>query len=63
MFGDWRAKDDTEKEKAKRLAKEAAKEEKKKGIALRKLTNGDVDEKEKNENDLVVIQGKGMSQV
>jgi len=51
MFGDWRAKDETEKQKTKRLAKRAAKEAKK-GIALKQ---GDVDEKEEN---LVVIQGR-----
>ena len=57
LFGDWRSKDETETEKRKRLAKRAAKEEKKKGISLGTLTKGDADEKEKKENDLVVIQG------
>jgi len=52
MFGDWRSKDEAEKEKRKRLAKRAAKEEKKKGISLGKLTNGDADEKEKKETTL-----------
>ena len=52
MFGDWRSKDETETEKRKRLAKRAAKEEKKKGISLGKLTNGDADEKEKKETTL-----------
>jgi hypothetical protein len=54
LFGDWRGKDETEAEKTKRLAKRAAKEEKK-GISLRKLTRdvGFVGEKEKNENVLV----------
>ena len=61
LFGDWRGKDETEAQKQKRLAKRAAKEEKKKGISLGKLTQGGVDfvgEKEKNENLRVVIDGK-----
>ena len=54
MLGDWRMKDETEKQKAKRLAKRAAKEAEK-GIPLRKLKQGDVDEKEEN---LAVTQGR-----
>ena len=44
LFGDWKGRDETEKEKKKRLEK----------------SKGDVDyggEKGKNENDLVVVQG------
>ena len=61
LFGDWRGKDETEAEKTKRLAKRAAKEKKKRGASLGKLTQGDVDyvgEKEKNENARVIIEGR-----
>jgi len=50
MLGDWRIKDETEKQKTKRLAKEAAEEAKKKRIWLSRLMTGDVDE---NENELL----------
>ncbi|KIM45438.1 hypothetical protein M413DRAFT_442117 [Hebeloma cylindrosporum] len=56
LFGDWRGKDETETEKTKRLAKRAAKEEKKKGISMEKLKQGDIGEKGKKENGLVVTQ-------
>jgi len=48
LFGDWRAKDETEKEKKKRLLKQAAKEAKK-GVSMGRGVDG-AKEKEKNEN-------------
>jgi hypothetical protein len=57
LFGDWRGKDETETQKTKRLAKRAAKEEKKKGGNLTQGDVGRVGEKAKNEN-AGVIEGR-----
>jgi len=55
LFGDWRGKDETEKEKKKRLLKQAAKEAKK-GVSMGRGDVDDVREKERNENSHVAIQ-------
>lgn len=58
LFGDWQGRDETKREKTKRLAKRAAKEEKK-GVSIGKSKGGVnyVGDKEKNGRNLVIVQG------
>jgi hypothetical protein len=50
LFGDWRWRDETPKEKQKRLARRAKREEKKKGILMGDTKKGNDDPVERKDN-------------